>query len=355
MRETFFMTALDPIYQAAASARNSFNGFLRLVATLFLLAVFLAAASASAQEGRRLRAGYTSISGNMTPLWAAREGGYFKKYGIDMDLISMPSGNEGMNALIAGELEFLAIAGSTTASAALGGAEVVALGTTVERLVASLVVGPAIQKPEDLKGKSVGISRFGTSIDTGARIAIQHFGFEPVKDVAIVQIGSVASILSAMRGNRVQAAILTYPSIIQARREGYREMLDIASLGLPYASTGITLRRSFLQQRRELVTNYVKAMLEAIARIKKDKAFTVDVMTKYLRTKDKEILDGTYDVSVTKYLKRIPFPTVEAFRTVLEELVEVNPKAKGQDPQKFYDDTILRELEKSGFINALNR
>jgi ABC-type nitrate/sulfonate/bicarbonate transport system substrate-binding protein len=115
------------------------------------------------------------------------------------------------------------------------------------------------------------------------------------------------------------------------------------------------LRRSFLQQRRELVTNYVKAILEAIARIKKDKAFAVDVMTKYLRTKDKEVLDGTYDVSVTKYLKRIPLPTAEAFRTVLEELAEVNPKAKGQDPRKFYDDSILRELEKSGFINALNR
>src|SRR3990170_6292260 len=148
MEEAFFMKALYPIYQAAASTKNPFNGFPRLIAKLFLLAVFLAAASASAQEGRPLRAGYTSISGNMTPLWAAREGGYFKKFGMDMDLISMPSGNEGMNALIAGELEFLAIAGSTTTSAAVGGAEVVALGTTVERLVASLVVGPAIQKPE---------------------------------------------------------------------------------------------------------------------------------------------------------------------------------------------------------------
>ena len=326
-----------------------------LLATAILFAVLLMPALTPAQEGRRLRAGYTSISGNMTPLWAAREGGYFKKYGIDIDLISMPSGNEGISALIAGELEFLAIAGSTTASAAVGGADVVALGTTVERLVASLVAGPTIQKPEDLKGKSVGISRFGTSIDTGARMAIQHYGLEPVKDVSIVQIGTVASILSAMRGNRVQAAILTYPSIIQARREGYKELLDIASLGMPYASTGITLRRSFLQQRRELTTNYVKAILEAIARIKKDKPFTIDVMTKYLRTNDKEILDGTYDVSVTKYLKRIPFPTPEAFRSVLEELAQVNPKAKGQDPKKFYDDSILQELDKSGFINALNR
>ena len=327
----------------------------RLILAVLFSAVLLAAVSVSAQEGRPLRAGYTSISGNMTPLWAAKEGGYFKKYGIDIDLISMPSGNEGMNALIAGELEFLAIAGSTTASAAVGGAEVVALGTTIERLVTSLMVVPAIQKPEDLRGKSVGISRFGTSIDTGARIAIQHFGLEPVKDVSIVQIGAMPSILGALRGGRIQGAILSYPSIIQAKREGYREMLDIASLGMPYASTGITVRRNYVQQKREVVTNYVKAIVEAIARLKKDKAFALGVMGKYLRTKDKEVLEGTYEVSVVKYLKAVPFPTVEAFRSVLDELAQVNPKAKGQDPRKFFDDSILQELEKNGFVKSVSR
>ena len=324
-----------------------------LFALVLVLASFFAPSSSQAQEGRRLRAGYTSLSGNMLPLWAARDGGYFKKHGLDFDLISMPSGNEGMSALIAGELEFLAIAGSTTASAAVGGADVVALGTTVERLVAFLVVAPSIQKSEELKGKSVGISRFGTSIDTGARMAIQHYGLEPIKDVSIVQIGAVSSILSAMRGGRIQAAILTYPSIIQARREGYRELLDIASLGTPYASTGITVRRSYLQQRRDLVTNYVKAIVESIARVKKDKPFAVDVMSKYLRTTDKEILEGTYDISVTKYLKRVPWPTLEAFRSVVDELAQVNPKAKGQDPKRFYDEGILKELDKSGFISAV--
>jgi hypothetical protein len=108
-----------------------------------------------------------------------------------------------------------------------------------------------------------------------------------------------------------------------------------------------------MQQRRDLVTNYVKAIVEAIARVKKDRAFAVEVMSKYLRTNDKEVLEGTYDISVTKYLKRVPLPTLEAFRSVVDELAQVNPKAKGQDPKKFYDDSILRELEKSGFINAL--
>lgn len=319
------------------------------------LAICLSASLALAQEGRRLRAAYTSFSGNMTPLWAARDGGYFKKYGLDIDLISMPSGNEGMNALIAGELEFLAIAGSTTTSAAIGGADVVALATTIDHLVASLAVVPSIQKPEDLKGKSVGISRFGTSIDTAARMAITHFKMEPVKDVSIVQVGAVASNLAAMRGGRIQGAILTYPSIVQARREGYRELLNVASLGLPYASTGITVKRSLLLQRHELATNYVKAIVEAIARLKKDKPFAIEVMGKYLRTSDKEVLDETYAVSIAKYLKKVPLPTPEAFRAVIDELAQVNPKAKGQDPRKFYDDSIVRELEKSGFIDALYR
>ena len=328
------------------------NRFLRFAAVLIVL---IPVASARAQEGRRLRAGYASLSGNMTPYWAAKDAGILKKYGLDIDLVAFPSGNEGMAAMIAGEIEFLAIAGSTTASAAIGGSDVVSLAITTERLVTSLMTIPSVQRGEDLKGKAVGISRFGTSIDTAARIAIHHYGLEPVKDVSLVQAGAVSANLAAMRGGRIQAAILSYPSIIQARREGFRELLDIASLGVPYASTGITVRRSFMAQRRDAVVNYVKAILEATARIKKDKAFTIDMMMKYFRTKDREMMDETYEVSVSKYLKRVPTPTAESFRTVIDELSQVNPKAKGQEPKRFYDDSILQELEKSGFISALYR
>src|SRR6266508_4421539 len=273
----------------------------RLLSVFFLIGLLTLAATVAAQDGRKLRAGYASLSGNMTPFWAAREAGLFKKYGLDIDLIAFPSGTEGMAAMIAGEIEFLAIAGSTTASAAIGGADVLSMALINDRLLTSLVVGPAVQKPEDLKGKSIGISRFGTSIDTAARIAIQHYGLEPIKDVSLVQIGAVSSAVAALRGGRIHAAILSYPTIIQARREGFREILDIASLGTPYASTGVTVRRSFMTQRRDVVTNYLKSILEAIARVKKDKPFAMEVMGKYLRTKDHEVLDETYEFAVGKY------------------------------------------------------
>jgi len=327
----------------------------RLLLVVTVVTTLFSVGSIDAQEGRKLRAGYASLSGNMAPYWAAKEAGLFKKYGLDIDLVAFPSGTEGMAAMIAGEIEFLAIAGSTTASAAIGGADVVSLAITTERLVVSLITLPSIQKGEDLKGKAVGISRFGTSIDTAARMAIHHYGLEPIRDVSIVQAGAITSNLAAMRGGRIQAAILSYPTIIQARREGFRELLDIASLGVPYASTGITVRRSFMAQRRDAVINYVKSILEATARIKKDKPFAIDMMMKYFRTKDREMMEETYEVSVNKYLKRMPTPTPEAFRSVVDELAQVNPKAKGQDPKRFYDDSILQELDKSGFVSALYR
>jgi ABC-type nitrate/sulfonate/bicarbonate transport system substrate-binding protein len=326
-----------------------------IAASIFFFAFIFMFQTTWAQDGRRLRAGYASLSGNITSLWAAKETGLFKKYGLDIDLIAFPSGTEGMAAMIAGEIEFLAIAGATTASAAIGGADVTSVALINDRLLTSLIVGQSIQRPEDLKGKSIGISRFGTSIDTAARIAIQHYGLEPVKDVSLVQVGAVSSAVASLRGGRIQGAILSYPTIIHARREGFREMLDIASLGTPYAANGITLRRSFMQQRREITVNFLKAFLESIARVKKDKPLAVEVMGKYLRTKDRELLEETYDFAVTKYLKARPYPTVEAFRSVVDELSQLNPKAKGQDPRRFYDDAILQELDKSGFISALYR
>ena len=214
---------------------------------LLSLAIFLGYAtpnvfSAADAPMRKVRMAFTSLSGSMLPPWMAREVGIFNKHGLEVEVIATPSGVEGMNALIAGEVQFLQIAGGTTASAALGGADVMIVGTTIDTFVQNLMVRPEIEKPEQLKGKSLGISRYGTSIDTGARVGLRHFGLVPEKDVAIVQIGSIESVVAALQGNRVQAGILSYPSIGRARKLGHRVLLDIATLGIPYASTGMTTR-----------------------------------------------------------------------------------------------------------------
>lgn len=331
------------------------------IALLFPLALALVLAfargtgAADPLAPRKLRVAFTSLSGSQAPPWIAREGGIFKRYGLEVEVIAMPSGIEGMNALIAGEVTFLQIAGGTTASAALGGADVVIIATTIGTFVQNLVARPEIERPEQLRGKAVGISRFGTSIDTGARIALTHFGLVPEKDVAIVQIGSIESIVPAMQGNRVQAGILSYPAITRAKKLGYRVLLDIASLGIPYASTGVTTRGKLIREDPDLVRRYLAAQLEAIARMKKDKKFTMTVMGKYLRTSDPELLSESYEIYAQKYLLKVPLPTVDAVKSVLEELASRNPKAKEQDPKKFFDDSFVRQFEVSGFIESLYR
>ncbi len=326
-----------------------------LFSFVFLSVFSLQSHAADSPAPRKVRMAFTSLSGSMAPPWVAREAGIFSKHGLEVEVIATPSGVEGMNALIAGEVQFLQIAGGTTVSAALGGADVMILATTNNTFVQNLVARPEIERAEQLRGKAVGISRFGTSIDTGARIALRHFGLVPEKDVAIVQIGSMESIVAAMQGGRVQAGILSYPSISRAKKLGHRVLLDISALGLPYASTGITTRGKLIHDDPDLIRRYLAAQLEAIARLKRDKTLAMSVMGKYLRTSDPELLSEAYEVYVQKYLPKTPLPTVEAVRAVLEELAARNPKAREQDPRKYFDDSFLRQFEASGFIESLYR
>jgi ABC-type nitrate/sulfonate/bicarbonate transport system substrate-binding protein len=313
------------------------------------------ARGADAPAPRKVRMAFTSLSSVMCPPWIAREAGIFNKHGLDVEVIATPTGVEGMNALIAGEVQFLQISGGTTASAALGGADVIVVGTTLDSLVQRLMVRPEIEKPEQLKGKSLGITRFGTSIDVGARLALRHFGLVPEKDVAIVQVGGMESMVTALQTNRIQAGILSYPAITQALKLGHRVLLDVASLGIPYAFTGVTTRGRLIREDADLVRRYMMAQTEAIARAKRDKNFALKVMGKYLRAANPSALAESYDIDVQKYMLRVPLTTAEAMKSVLDDLAGRIPKAKDADPRKFFDDSFVRQMQSSGFIDALYR
>ena len=327
-------------------------GYLLLALSLVLAADRFAA---DAQPLRKVRMAFTSMSSVMCPPLIARSAGIFNKHGLDVEVIATPTGVEGMNALIAGELQFLQISGGTTASAALGGADVMVVGTTLDALVQQLIARPEIEKPEQLKGKTVGITRFGTSIDVGARLALKHFGLVPDKDVAIVQVGGMDSMVAALQANRIQAGILSYPAITQALKLGHHLLLDVPSLGIPYAFTGMTTRSRLIKDDPDLVRRYMMAQTEAIARAKRDKALTLSVMSKYLRTTNPASLAESYDIDVQKYMLRVPLTTADAMKSVLDDLAGRIPKAKDADPRKFFDDSFVRQMQSSGFIDALYR
>lgn len=302
---------------------------------------------------RKVRMAFTSLSAVMMPPWLAREAGIFAKHGLDVEVIATPTGVEGMNALIAGEVQFLQISGGTTASAALGGADVIVVGTTLDTLVQQLIARPEIEKAEQLKGKTVGITRFGTSIDVGVRLALRHFGLVPEKEVAIVQVGGMESMVAALQSNRIQAGILSYPAITQAKKLGHHMLLDVASLGVQYAFTGMTTRGRLVKEDPDLVRRYMMAQTEAIARAKRDKSTALKVMGKYLRAANPAALAESYDVDVQKYMLKVPLTTPEAMRSVLDDLAARIPKAKDSDPRRFFDDSFVRQMQSSGFIDAL--
>jgi ABC-type nitrate/sulfonate/bicarbonate transport system substrate-binding protein len=310
---------------------------------------------ADASPPRKIRMAFTSLSSVMCPPWIAREAGIFNKHGLDVEVLATPTGVEGMNALIAGEVQFLQISGGTTASATLGGADVTVVGTTLDALVQSLMVRPEIDKAEQLKGKALGITRFGTSIDVGARLALRHFGLVPEKDVAIVQVGGMESMVTALQTNRIQAGILSYPAITQALKLGNKVLLDVASLGIPYAFTGMTTRGRLIREDADLVRRYMMAQTEAIARAKRDKSFALKVMGKYLRTTNPAALAESYEIDVQKYMLRVPLTTAEAMKSVLDDLAGRIPKARDAEPRRFFDDSFVRQMQSNGFIEALYR
>jgi len=229
------------------------------------------------------------------------------------------------------------------------------VGTTLDTLVQNLMARPEIEKPEQLRGKALGITRFGTSIDVGARIALRHFGLVPEKDVAIVQVGGMESMVSALQANRIQAGILSNPAISQAKKLGHHVLLDIASLGIPYAFTGMTTRGRIIREDPDLVRRYMMAQTEAIARAKRDRELALKVMGKYLRTTNAAALAEAYEIDVQKFMLKVPLPTAAAMKSVLEDLAARIPKAKDAEPQRFFDDSFVRQMQSSGFIDALYR
>ena len=330
----------------------------RILSLLLLIASLHTSSCADAvaqTKPRKIRAAVTAISGSMTPAWAAQDSGIFLKYGLQVEVIATPSGLQGMNTLIAREVDFVHIAGGTTAGAAVGGADVKIIATNVGTLLQNLVVRPEIEKPEQLRGKSLGISRFGTSLHTGARIALKHFGLEAGRDVAIVEVGSGDWIIGALQGALVHAGIMGYPGSGKAVKLGNRVMLHLPSLNIPYAANGLSTRGELIRNDPDLVRRYLSAVIESLALMKKDRAFAMKILRKYLRSDDPELLAETYDFQIVKHMMKVPLTTVEGVRSIVDELAERNPKAKDHDPSRFFDDRFVRQLESSGFIDSLYR
>ena len=308
--------------------------------------------AAQAKPLVKVVAGYGSTDGAIAPLWFAKETKLFEKRGLDVRLVGMGTGSVSLRALIANDLEIASLSGSGLVQAALQGADTIILSAAINGFIFKIFGAPEISSPAQLKGKKLGVSRYGATSDFAVRLALKKWGLNPERDVNILQIGTTQDTLRAMQTKMLDAGVLSGTASLLARKVGFRELGDLAELGLHYPMAPIGTTKSYLQKNEAVVREFMLAYIEAIHDFKRNKEAALAVLKKYTRNEDREVLEDSYSNAASKYLA-LPIPTIDGIRTILTELSSTVPAAKNADPEQFVSYKIAREIEASGFVKRL--
>jgi NitT/TauT family transport system substrate-binding protein len=236
--------------------------------------------------------------------------------------------------------------------AALQGADTVLIAALINGFVFKVFAAPEISTPMQLKGKKLGVSRYGATSDFALRLALKKWGLNPDRDVNILQIGTTQDTVRAMQTRMLDGGVTSGTASLIARKSGFRELGDLADLGLDYPSSAIGTTKSYLQKNEPVVKEFMLAYIEAIHDFKRNRETALAVLRKYTRTDDREVLEDAYNNTASKYLA-LPVPTIEGIRTILAELSATMPAAKNADPEQFVSYKIAREIEASGFVKRL--
>ena len=314
------------------------------------LGIFLTGPFALAQTPVRVMSGYSATSGPHAVLWIARDAGLFEKNGLRTEVAYIRSGSTMAQTLVSGEIQLSQMGGPAMLGAGVAGMDVtfvaVALNTT------PIVIMGSVSKMEELKGKSIGVTRYGSNTDTSARYAIRKAGMQPEKDVALIQLEDYGNILGGMQSGRVTAGALADPFTFAAKKLGFKELADLAAMGLEFPFVGMVAKKSYIKDNLDTVQRFVRAYVEAIAIYKNNRELAMKITSKYTGIKDAAVLAATVDFYTPK-LQRVPYPTVGGLRFVLDEVALRDPRAKNYPPETFMDTRFVKQLEDSGFIKGL--
>ena len=310
----------------------------------------LTAASAAVAQERYLIA-YAGFAGFQSPLWATKELGLLAKYGINADLILTPGSTRQIQAMLGNSVHFAQVDAVTTINAIAQGADLVMISGSLNTFPFSFVAQKEIRKPEDLTGKKVGIVGFGGANELAVLLALKEWNM-PRNAVTILQAGGAPQRYLALVTKALDATVLAQPEIGEAQRTGMNvlvHMRDMKTAAFPM--NVMVVRRSFLQQNRELVKRYQQAYAEATYQLLNSKEKATAVLSKWLQQKNPKAIDETYQYIATSF----SFPTriaAQGIRNTLDMVAEKNPKID-KNPAKYIDESTLDELEKEGFFKRI--
>jgi len=317
---------------------------------LNIVLVFLLVACVGAKD--RLAIGYSSTSGVFAGLWVAQEGRIFEKYDIDSHLVLIASGSLMVQAMLGGDLPVAAAAGSAAVDANLGGADVIMFGSLVKVPAFYIMALPEIKTIDDLRGKSVGVTRFGSSTDFTMRYLLRKQGLEAGRDVTLIQTGDLFAAVTMLRTRAIVAAPFSSPANLRAEEVGAKVILNMGKAGVFFPHDAFMARRSFINANEDLMRRFLKAYSEGVYRLFTDRDLSRRALSRYARASDAKTIDAVHQYALD-YVDKIPYNTREGVQEVLNQAAPRNPKAKDARPESFYDDRFVKELDSQGFYKQL--
>ena len=326
----------------------------RILPAIFLSVIlFLLPAPlfSQAKTLKKIYVGVPAVSMGNIIIFVTKEARLFERHGLDAEVIVVQGSGMASKAMIGGSLQISPIATPTVINADLAGADLVILSHTMPGVIQALMVKPEIKRTEDLKGKKIAVTTYGSLTDFLVRHISKRKGLNPDKDVALFQIGGDAERLSALKQGGVDGAALSHPAFVLAKRLGFSLLWDFTK-EIDYPWSEIVTRRAIIQKDRDLVMSYMKAHLEGIALLKKDRELGKRVIRKMLRLDDDDLVSESYDL-FSKTRLPVPYPNIKGMKTSFEYAAMARPEVWNHKPEEFADPSFVEELESSGFIRKL--
>ena len=303
----------------------------------------------------KIRVGLSSVSALHGAMWVAEQKGLFRKHGIETEIIVTGQGaTAGIGALLANDIQIASAGGDSLVNAALHGGETVMIAAGVNKGLNRIMVRSDVKTPADLKGRKIGATRIGAVSHSVLLMMLKRWNMSPT-DVQVLQLGSSPNMLQALDKGGIDGAVMTIPFVFIAEDRGFRVLVDLAETDIYYLHTMIASTRSYIKANRDNALRFLKGFLEGIAYFKHNKKESLEIVRKKLRVnaEQERNLERSYDLLATKYYEGTPYPSLRGVETVLGLVEKDNPKAKSVDPKSFIDDSLLREIDESGFIKKL--
>lgn len=316
----------------------------------FAVLVWLLPADGAAQE--KIRVGQGSVSLQSGLMHIAKDRGLFAKYGLAPEIIYIPGGTTNVQVLVSGGLDLSQLSGAPGVAANLEGADIVYILGLLDKLNYQLVTRAEIKTVEQLKGKKLGVSRFGSSADFGLRALLKRLGIDPAKDVTILQIGDEPARIAAIVSGNIDGTVANAPFGNEAERLKLSVIADSVKMDIPFFNTGLLGSKKYLEKQEAKVLNFLRAYLEAIKIMKTDREYSVKALAQFTRVQNMKAIQEGYDY-FNNQLQAVPYPSLEAMQAVVAQIAESNPKARKVDAKSYVSDRYLRQLDEEGFVKKI--